>query len=537
MTTMYDVFCKSAAKYGENAFLCAPAYEKRSYHPDGIEFTYAEVATEVERLKAIYERSGYGHGHRIGYLLENRPEYLFHLLAANALGISGVPINPDYLQDEMLYQMDHSEADLVVTAANRADDIRAVAASTKKELPVIIAEEFPETLPNPGPAPKSGPPERMSEASLLYTSGTTGRPKGCILTNDYYIISGETYLTMGGNVVMREGQERLYNPLPLFHMNAAAVCFMSMMISGGCLIIPDRFHPTTWWKEVVETRATIIHYLGVVPPMLLNQPKSEFETAHCVRFGAGAGVEPSLHEVFEKRYGFPLVELWGMTETGRLFGDSFEPRQIHTRAFGRPRANLEARVVDEHDVDVPTGTEGEMLVRCEGDDPRRGFFAGYLKNDAATEEAWKGGWFHTGDTVRQDESGMLYFVDRKKNIIRRSGENIAAAEVEAVLQTHDDVANVAVISVKDDLREEEVMACIVLMDGVDSGKATAEELFAYANGKLAYFKTPGWILFLDSLPKTGTQKIQKTQIFKSDVDPREHPEVHDFRTKKRKVKK
>ncbi|TNE33342.1 MAG: ATP-dependent acyl-CoA ligase [Alphaproteobacteria bacterium] len=537
VTTVYEAFCKSARDYADNAFLCAPAYEGRAYHPDGIEFTYAEAQAEVERLKEIYARSGFGHGHRVAYLMENRPEYLFHMLAANALGVSVVPINPDYLHDEMLYQMDHSEADIVVTIKSRFDDICAVAEARAKALPVVVAEDLPEFLPDPGPQPKSGAPGLLSEVSLLYTSGTTGRPKGCILTNDYYLLAGETYVSMGGHVTMEQGKERLYNPLPLFHMNASAVSFMAMLLTGGCLIVPDRFHPKTWWQELVDTRATIIHYLGVVPPMLLNQPKSELETRHNVKFGAGAGVEPALHEVFEKRYGFPLIELWGMTETGRLFGDSIEPRQIHTRAFGHHiRAGMEARIVDEHDNEVPRGVEGEMLVRDTGDNPRRGFFAGYLKNPEATEEAWKGGWFHTGDTVRMDETGMLYFVDRKKNIIRRSGENIAAAEVEAVLQTHDDVASIAVIAVKDDLREEEVMACIVLMEGVEKSAATAEALFDYANGRLAYFKTPGWILFRDSLPTTGTQKIQKTQIFKKDADPREEAGIHDFRSKKKKTK-
>lgn len=533
--TVYDAFCRTAARFPTNAFLCAPAYAKRSYHPEGIEFTYAEAAAEVERIKAVYQAAGFGHGHRIAYLLENRPEYFLHLIAANALGISAVPINPDYLHDEMLYQMDHSETDLVITIRERLTDIEAVARAAKKPLPVEVYETFGGPLPAaPGPAPKAGAPGLLSEVSLLYTSGTTGRPKACILTNDYYLTAGQCYLDYGGALTIEAGTDRIYNPLPLFHMNAGTVSFMCMLLSGGCQIIPDRFHPTTWWQEVVETRATIIHYLGVVPPMLLNQPKNDYERAHQVRFGLGAGVEPELHGVFEERYGFPLVEVWGMTETGRLICNNFEPRQIHTRAFGRPAGELEARVVDEQDRDVPAGTEGEMLVRCKGEDPRRGFFAGYLKNDAATEEAWKGGWFHTGDTVRQDESGLLYFVDRKKNIIRRSGENIAAAEVEAVLQAHDDVAKVAVIAAPDEVREEEVMACIVLMDGCAASKETAEALFSHANGRLAYFKTPGWIIFLDDLPTTGTQKIQKTRIFGADVDPRQQPGAYDFRKFKKK---
>ena len=184
MNTVYDAFCKTAATFPANAFLCAPAYAKRSYHPDGIEFTYAEAAQEVERIKRVYEASGFGHGNRIGFLLENRPEYFFHMLAANALGASVVPINPDYLHDEMLYQMDHSEADLVVTIRERARDIQAVANARKKPLPVQIFEDFGDRMPRPRPAPAPGAPGLLSEASLLYTSGTTGRPKACILTND-----------------------------------------------------------------------------------------------------------------------------------------------------------------------------------------------------------------------------------------------------------------------------------------------------------------------------------------------------------------
>ena len=248
----------------------------------------------------------------------------------------------------------------------------------------------------------------------------------------------------------------------------------------------------------------------------------------------GAGVEPQLHEVFEKRFGFPLIEVWGMTETGRIYGDCREPRQIATRAFGRPFDEFEGRVVDEYDREVPRGTEGELVVRCAGPEPRRGFFSGYLKNPEATEQAWRGGWFHTGDVVRQAEGGMLYFVDRKKNIIRRSGENIAAAEVEAALQAHEAVAQVAVLAVPDEIREEEVMACVVPMTGVSADQALAERLFDWCMDKLAYFKAPGWVLFVSSLPTTGTQKVQKTQIFPRGEDPRRRPGAVDLRARKKR---
>jgi len=356
-----------------------------------------------------------------------------------------------------------------------------------------------------------------------------------VLTNFYYLNCGAWYRDLGGLVRFERGRERIYNPLPLFHMNCQAVTATCAILTANCLVLPERFSPTRWWKDIVTTRATVVHYLGVVPPLLLNQPPSPEERQHRVRFGIGAGVEPGLHAPFEKRFGFPLIEVWGMTETGRIYGATAEPRAIDTRAFGRPFGGFEATVVDDADREVPRDTEGELVVRWGGPGgPRHGFFAGYLKNPEATAEAWRGGWFHTGDVVRQDADGTLYFVDRKKNIIRRSGENIAAAEVEAVLQAHDDVAQVAVLAVPDEIREEEVMACVVPMPGVGADAALAARLFEWCTERLAYFKAPGWVLFVPSLPTTGTQKVQKAHIFPKGEDPRGRPGALDLRDRKKR---
>lgn len=536
MKTVFDAFMRSAATSPERAFVAAPPRAGRAYSPNGVEYGYGDARDRVLALKRRYAEAGCGLGHRVGLLLENRPDFFFHYLALNALGAAIVPINPDYREDEMLYLMEHSEADLALIVPEKRDIMTAVAAARgkSKPLPLIDIEDLPIHLPTPETPVGHGAPGLETECALLYTSGTTGRPKGCILTNFYYLNAGQWYLDLGGLTSFRPGEERIYNPLPLFHMNCQAVTATACMLSANCLVLPERFSPKNWWADVAATRATVVHYLGIVPPMLLNQPGEPAERAHRVRFGIGAGVEPELHAVFEKRFGFPLVEVWGMTETGRITADNTEPRKITTRAFGRPIRDLEAKVVDERDAEVPRGTEGELLVRAGGPDPRRGFFSGYLKNQAATEEAWRGGWFHTGDVVRQDESGMLYFVDRKKNIIRRSGENIAAAEVEACIQAMDGVAQVAVLAVKDELREEEVMACIVPMAGQTPGQALADRIMTACLAKLAYFKAPGWILFVESLPTTGTQKVQKTQIFPPGEDPRLRPGAIDLRERKKR---
>ncbi len=538
--TVYDAFQATTARHPDNAFLCVVARPERAYAPEGRELSYAEVQREVERLKALYAAAGYGHGHRVALLLEMRPDFFFHYLALNALGVGIVPINPDYRHDEMLYQMAHSEAELAVVVSARVGDLVKVGADRLREtgqaLPVVDAFALPAALPKPSrPAPQAGAPSLETEAGLLYTSGTTGRPKGCVLTNLYYLNAGGDYARGQGQAQVRYGAERFYNPLPLFHMNHQAVTGTCAILTANCLVLPERFSPQRWWQEVVQSRATIIHYLGIVAPTLLNQPVVPEEQTHCVRFGIGAGIEPALQKAFEDRFGFPMIEVWGMTETGRCFWNAGVERCLDTRAFGQPTATLQARVVDAQDRDVSVGVEGELLVRHTDDQPRRGFFSGYLKNEAATEEAWRGGWFHTGDVVTRDASGMLYFVDRKKNIIRRSGENIAAAEIEAVLQSHADVAQVAVIAVKDDVREEEVFACIVPMPGASRDAALADAIFAFANARLAYYKPPGWILFLDALPTTGTQKVQKTQIFPVGDDPRQLAGVFDLRARKKRV--
>jgi crotonobetaine/carnitine-CoA ligase len=532
--TVAEAFAATAAAHRRHPFLIVPARAGRDWLPGGAEFSYGAAAAEIAGLTERYVRAGYGFGHRVALLLENRPEFFFHYLALNALGVGIVPINPDYRHDEMRYLLEHSEAELAVAVPQRVADLAGVAAELPRPIAVVDALALPAELPGAASPRLTGGPWSRGECALLYTSGTTGPPKGCVLSNFYFLNAGRTYLRLGGVLAFRQAQERFYNPLPLYHMNHLAITATAAILTANTLVLPERFSPARWWLEVSATGATVVHYLGIVAPMLLNQPASPADRTHEVRFGIGAGIEPQLHRAFEERFGFPMIEVWGMTETGRILADCHEPRMVDTRAFGRPLPGLEARVVDAEDREVERGSEGELVVRHSAEAPRHGFFAGYLGNEAATEEAWRGGWFHTGDVVRQDASGMLFFVDRKKNIVRRSGENIAAAEVEAVLQAHAGVAQVAVLPVTDELREEEVLACVVPMPGVEAGPRLAEALFEHCNARLAYFKAPGWMLFLDRLPTTGTQKVQKTRIFAAGADPRTCPGIVDLRGRKRR---
>lgn len=531
--TIAEIFAAAVAAHGARPFLAVPASATRGYLPDGLELTYAEAGAEVEALSDGYAAAGYGLGHRVATLLENRPDYILHKLALNRLGVCCVPINPDYRAAEIAYLVEHSEPDLVLTLGRREAQLREGLAQSGHRPPVVRLEELPGALPRPArpPSPARLTPETPS--SILYTSGTTGRPKGCILSNGYEVAAGAWYASLGGLAALRIGEERIYNPLPLYHINSAVVSLMGAVLTGNCQVQPDRFHPQHWWPEIRQTRATIVHYLGIIAPLLLNQPPTPRDREHGVRFGIGAGIEPQLHAAFEERFGFPLIELWGMTEMVRVLADCTPPRRVGTRAFGRPVPGVEVRVVDDAGREVPDGEPGEMLVRHSAATPRRGCFSGYLKDEAATEAAWRGGWFHTGDVVRRAPDGMLHFVDRKKNIIRRSGENIAAAEIEALLLTHPDVAQAAVMAVADELRDEEVLACVVLKRELPAREA-AEALFRFCYERLAYYKAPGWVHIVPSLPTTGTQKIQKHSIYGPGADPRSAPDIVDLRALKKR---
>jgi acyl-CoA synthetase (AMP-forming)/AMP-acid ligase II len=525
----------TAARYPDRPFLCVLPETAAIYGVAAGEITYAEMLAAVEAQEAVYRQAGVGAGHRVGLLLENRPAFFRHWFALNGLGASVVPINPDLRSAELEYLVGHSEMSAAVVLPGRVADIVAAAKANGRTIPVVGPDD-----PLPRLADRREPdaaPGRNTECALLYTSGTTGKPKGCVLTNTYYLNSGRWYATVGGLVRLRPGVERMLTPLPLFHMNAMATSAMAMLMSGGCLTVLDRFHPKTWWASVREAKATIVHYLGVMPPMLMGAPEQPTDRDHHVVFGFGAGVDAKLHGAFEARFGFPLIEAWAMTETGGgvVVVANEEPRRLGMACFGRPDADTEYRIVRDDGSDCGDEEPGELLVRRAGPDPRHGFFREYLKDPAATDEAWAGGWFHTGDVVRRDAEGFLYFVDRKKNVIRRSGENIAAVEVESVLLQHPHVAAAACAAAPDPVRGDEVFSCIVARTkpaDAAARQALAADIVQHCLARLAYYKAPGYVAFLDALPVTATQKIQRGTLKQVVLDLLQDPAVVDTRAMK-----
>ncbi|UWR31715.1 AMP-binding protein (plasmid) [Sulfitobacter sp. W002] len=532
--TVYAAFQDTAARHPNRAFLNVLPETAEIYGITAGEVSYAAAAREVAALRENIAAAGYLPGQRVMLLMENRPAFFLWWLALNGLGLAVVPVNPDLRAAELSYMIDHAEPVLAVAIPSRGDDLRAAARQAGRDMPVIApGDPLPPPVTFTAIAARNGGAED-AEAALLYTSGTTGQPKGCILTNTYFLEAGRWYADTGGLCALSQDGERMITPLPIFHMNAMAYSFMAMVAVGGCLTALDRFHPRSWWASVRASGATCLHYLGVMPSMLMGADEDEADRDHALRFGFGAGVDPKLHAAFEARFGFPLVEAWAMTETGAgaVICANRAPRRVGESCLGAPEGGLDVRLVDDAGQDAE---QGELLVRRAGSDPRRGFFAGYFKNPQATDEAWQGGWFHTGDIVRRAPDGAMYFVDRKKNVIRRSGENIAAVEVESTLMRHPAVASAAVAAVPDAVRGDEVFACIVAKDSAADPAALAEEITQWCLTQLAYYKAPGFIAFVEALPLTATQKLQRAVLKTLAADLLADPATQDLRRLKKRT--
>ncbi|MEI7446226.1 MAG: AMP-binding protein, partial [Burkholderiales bacterium] len=371
--TVYRAFRRIATEHPDTPFLAILPEVAARYGIAPIELTYGRALDAVEAIATRIQAAGYGHGHRAGLLLENRPSFFLNWLALNALGVSVVPINGELRSAELDYLVEHSGLVLAIALPARVADLEAAAARTgcavcvlpshDDEVDAGTAVRGPGSAPRglsaivraPAAPPLRGEPGIDTECGLLYTSGTTGRPKGCVLPNAYYLIAGEGYLRAGGLAAIRPGEDRLLTPLPMTHMNAMAYSTMAMVLSAGCVVPLDRFHPGGWWRAVRESGATIVHYLGVMPAMLLGAPPSPDDREHRVRFGFGAGVDRRHQATFEARFGFPLLEAWAMTETGAgaWVIANREPRHVGHSCFGRATDEIELRIVDEQGADLP----------------------------------------------------------------------------------------------------------------------------------------------------------------------------------------
>jgi crotonobetaine/carnitine-CoA ligase len=497
-----DLLAERASRNPDKAYL---VFEDKNGEVQ--EFSYREFLRNVQRAAAGFAELGVGKGDAVVIHLPNCPEFLFSWFGLIWIGAVAVPSNTANTVPEMEHVLGYSEAVAVVVSpehwavidrAARATLVkhRVLARTTTPVDGAVLLTDFLAAEGEPPLVPVDG----EDVAQMIFTSGTTSRPKAVMLTHTNCLRSGER----ASRSAATDDQDRFLTALPAFHVNAQSMTIMSSLTVGGTCILLEEYRASIFWSQLRRHRATSVSLVAMQVRTLLAQPPREDDRQHSLRRNFYAiNVLDSEKEEFERRYGVELVNGYGLSEAmtivtvAPVFGEKRWP------SIGLPAYDRVVRIVDERGADVPLGSPGEIIV---WGIPGRTLMKGYFKDPEATAAALRDGWLYTGDNGYFDEKGYVYFFDRKKDVIKRSGENISASEVEVALLTHEDVAEAAVIGVPDPIRDEAVKAFVVPREGAN---LTVEEILRHCREHLAGFKVPTIVDIIDGLPKTSIGKIEK----------------------------
>jgi len=474
----------------------------------GADWKHRDAAAAAARCGAALRAAGVARGDRVALMCSNRVEFVEAFLGCGWIGAVAVPINTAAMGPQIGYFLADSGARLLVIETTFAERLAgADLPRTALQAVWVVGAGTPaapagvpcQTLPANTDTVDAEAVSPGDTLAILYTSGTTGPAKGVLCPHGqfhWWGVNSAQVLGVGAADV-------LCTTLPLFHINALNTLAQALL--AGCSVaIETRFSASRFWATMHERGATVAYLLGAMVPMLLAQPAGALERGHRVRVGLGPGVPAAAAEAFFARSGVTLLEGYGSTETNFVIASTVDaPRR---RLMGWLRPGFDARVVDEHDAELPPGEAGELLLRA--DEPFA-FASGYFGLPDKTVEAWRNLWFHTGDRVVRDADGAFRFVDRIKDAIRRRGENISSWEVEQVLQSHPAVAAVAVYPVHSALAEDEVMAALVL----HAGQAfDAVDLLRHCATRLPAFAVPRFLEVMSELPRTENGKVRKVVL-------------------------
>jgi crotonobetaine/carnitine-CoA ligase len=500
--------------------------ERAAEHPDRpylgsaeTLLTYGEVDARSDRVAAGLAQLGVGVGDRVAVVAANRIEVLELFFACAKAGTVLVPLNV-FLKGEFLrYQLADSEAStLVVDAAGweAAEALLPALPGLRRLVPldepgaaprgieVVPYERLRRAEASP-PSPDLGP---ASLAAILYTSGTTGLPKGCMLPHGWYLNGAR----VASEMLEYRADDVLFTALPLFHAWAQGIVMGALVHHLRAWVDPI-FSVSRLLDRLLETDASVFTGVGAMGMAMLAAPPSASDRAHRLRAALMIPFPPAEQERFRARFGATvLAQLYGQTECGAItYARLSEERNL--ASVGRPAPYLDVRLVDDDDHEVPVGEVGEIVVR-----PRVPFalYLGYWRKPEATVEAWRNLWHHTGDYGRADPDGFVTFVDRKKDALRRRGENVSSQELERAIALHPKVAEAAVHAVPSPMTEDDIKACLVLVEGAT---VTPEELFAFFRKTLPYFAIPRYVEILPELPKNATLRVMKHLLRERGVTP------------------
>jgi len=452
-------------------------------------------------------------GDRCAVMATNSADYVLLFFALARLGAILVPVNPDFGVSEAGYVLEHAGVAAVACSAATLPVAREASAGMKIPPWFMLLEGSAEVVPGFAEllesAPRSALPDDVAADDvclIMYTSGTTGFPKGAMHSQRNFVLAGEGFVER----MMLQPEDRLLCVLPLFHINALFYSLGGTVAAGASIVLAPRFSASGFWQLAAQSAATEVNIIAAVGNILIRRPRSEFVPGHHLTKVYGAPISQEIADVFRREFAVPkLIEGYGMTEIPGACNIPFmAPDRIGSmgKAAVHPDRRLafaELRVVDEAGQDLPDGEVGELLVKTPI------VMKGYYRDPAQTAASFRDGWFITGDLVRRDSEGYYYFVARKKDIIRKRGENISGAELDRVIGLHPGVAEAAAIAVPAQLGEDEILVAVVRHAGAS---LDAGDIAQWCGRHLAPIKMPRYVVFVDTLPHTPTHRVAKFRL-------------------------
>ena len=501
----------------------AAAGQREAVLFQGRSYPYADVLREVGRTAAVLAAQGVRAADRVGVMSANHPASVFALAALAWLGAVMVPVNPDYGVQEARYVLQHAEVCGVICAPAALATVREACAglaappwlmlnaspdpddAAAAALPVL-AEHTAAWL---GEAPPAvGRPE--ATCVFIYTSGTTGFPKGVMHSQQSLVTAGEGFVAR----MYLQPSDRLLCVLPMFHVNAIFYSFAGALAAGATLILEPKFSASRFWQVVKETGATEVNTIAAASAILMRRPRSEFVAGHNLQKIYGAPFDAETYRIFQQEFGVPtLIEGYGMSEVPGALNNPF-PGPHKIGSMGRPSQHpdpavqlAELRIAADDGRFLPPGEVGELVVRTPI------VMQGYFRDEAQTEAAFRDGWFLTGDLATVDADNYFWFVARKKDIIRKRGENISGAELDRVVGNHPAVLEAAAIPVPSELGEDDILVAVVLRPGQTAEpRAFAQDIAHWCRERLAAIKVPRFVAVVDALPHTPTHRVAKFKL-------------------------
>lgn len=481
---------------------------------DGLSLTFAELDTRVDEIVAGLRALGVQKGDRVATISTNRAEAVFVFYAVTRLGAILVSLNPFLKGAFLAFQLSHAEPRVVISDGQGVSALAPVIAEVPSleacvlldpadsiDLPRVRQIPF-DSLLGHGAGADGALVSAADTAVIVYTSGTTGNPKGCALSHGYMQRAAQGFL----DALEVGTDDIIFGVMPMYHVGVLCHTILGSLMTGIPATLDRGYSPKSFFARAREVGATVTYGVGVHGATLLANPSGPGDRDHRLRAMMVAPMTPSAQEEFRERFGIdPLAEIFGQTECIPVTMTPLSGDRDRGGA-GLPAPDVDVALLDDDDRPVPAGEVGEICFRPHH---RFAMFDGYWKNPEATVAASTSMWFHSGDLGRLRPSGQLQFVDRKKDSMRRRGENISSAEVEGAILLHPKVADVAVHGVPSEVTEEDVKACIVLKPGEN---VSPEELFAYFQDQIPYYAVPRYVEFFDDFPRSAVGRVTKAAL-------------------------